>query len=64
MKNKLLIAMLLASLTLTACGNDQAKKTEDMAETKVEESAEEKMKLARKKLQEKKHQMKLLKSKI
>lgn len=42
MKNKLLIAMLLASLTLTACGNDQAKKTEDMAETKVEESAEEK----------------------
>lgn len=42
MKNKLLIAILLASLTLTACGNDQAKKAEDMSETKVEESAEEK----------------------
>ena len=39
MKNKLILAMLLASLTLTACGNDQAKQTEDKAETKVEEAA-------------------------
>lgn len=42
MKNKLLIAMLLASLTLTACGKDQAKNTDDAAETKVEQPAEEK----------------------
>lgn len=42
MKNKLLIAMLLASLTLTACGKDQASNTDEKAETKVEQSAEEK----------------------
>lgn len=42
MKNKLLIAMLLASLTLTACGKDQASNTEEKAETKVEQPAEEK----------------------
>lgn len=42
MKNKLLIAMLLASITFTACGKDQAPKTEEKAETKVEQPAEEK----------------------
>ena len=42
MKNKLLIAMLLASLTLTACGKDQASNTDEKADTKVEQPAEEK----------------------
>lgn len=40
MKNKLLIAMLLASLTLTACGNDQAEHIDDKSETKLEETTE------------------------
>ena len=41
MKNKLLIAMLLASLTLTACGNDQAEHIDEKSETKVEDTASE-----------------------
>ncbi|WP_311492097.1 ABC transporter substrate-binding protein [uncultured Anaerococcus sp.] len=42
MKNKLIIAMLLASLTLTACNKEAAKDIEDKAESQVEQAAETK----------------------